>query len=157
MHSVLPQLFARHSMTEKDYTRSLFNESTRLMTLIALPLLLLNILAGPFLLRLFGPAFATGYKALVYISLAQFLFSLFGPANTILMMQGREKYSAGCLLVYVLVLAGSSYWLIPAAGITGGALAILISSAVYNGSLNILTWRIYGICTPFLLFLRQRR
>jgi O-antigen/teichoic acid export membrane protein len=157
MHSVLPQLFARHSMTEKDYTRSLFNESTRLMTLIALPLLLLNILAGPFLLRLFGPAFVMGYKALVYISLAQFLFSFFGPANTILMMQGREKYSAYCLFVYVVVLIASSRLLLPSMGVTGGALAILISSFVYNGLLNVLTYRIYGICTPFLAFFRQRR
>lgn len=157
MHSVLPQLFARHSIEEKEDTRGLFNESTRLMTLLAIPLLLLNILAGPFLLRLFGPAYDTGYKALVYISLAQFLFSLFGPANTILMMQGRESYSAFCLLVYVVVLILTSRLLLPVSGITGGALAILISSAVYNCLLNILVYRIYGICSPFLSFLVKLR
>jgi len=157
MHTVLPQLFARHPPEEKAYTRSLFSESTRLMTLLAIPLLLLNILGGPFLLRLFGPAFGNGYKALVYISLAQFLFSLFGPTNTILMMQGREKYSAGCLLVYVLALVLTSRLLLPIAGITGGALAILISSAVYNGLLAILIYRIYGIGTPFLAFLFKPR
>jgi O-antigen/teichoic acid export membrane protein len=157
MHTVLPQLFARHAATGKDYTRSLFNESTRLMTLLALPLLLVILLAGPFLLRLFGPAFGAGYKALVYISLAQFLFSLFGPANTILLMQGRERYSAGCLLVYVGVLIGSSWLLLPLAGITGGALAILLSSAVYNGLLHWLVFRFYGIVSPFLSFLVKRR
>lgn len=156
MHSVLPQLFARHSMTEADYTRRLYSESTRLMTLIALPLLLINVLAGPFLLRLFGPAFATGYKALVYISLAQFLFSLFGPANTILMTQGKEKHSAMAVLIYVLVLIGSSWLLVPASGITGGAIAILISSLVYNGLLNGMVIRFYGIGAPFLAFLRKR-
>jgi hypothetical protein len=155
MHSVLPQLFARHSQAEKEYTRSLFNESTRLMTLISLPLLLVNIFAGHFLLRLFGPAFDNGYGALVLISIAQFLFSLFGPANTILMMQGREKYSAYCLGVYVVILVGCSWWLLPVAGITGGAIAILISSVVYNGLLNGITWRFYGICTPFLTFRRK--
>ena len=155
MHSVLPQLFARHSIREAAYTRSLYNESTRLMTLISIPLLLVNIFAGPFLLRLFGPAFAAGYHALVYISLAQFLFSLFGPANTILMMQGKERYSALCLGVYVVVLIVTSRLLLPVWGITGGAFAILISSAVYNGLLNILIYRIYGIATPFLSFRRK--
>lgn len=149
MHSVLPQLFARHDIHERDYTRSLFRESNKLMTLLALPLLLLNILAGPFLLRLFGPAFSTGYTALVYISLAQFLFSVFGPTNTILMMQGRERYSALCLLVYVGILAVTSRLLIPVWGITGGALAILISSGVYNGLLAIVVYRVYGIVSFF--------
>ncbi|GGA85994.1 polysaccharide biosynthesis C-terminal domain-containing protein [Puia dinghuensis] len=157
MHVVLPQLFARHSIEEKEYTRSLFNESTRLMTVLSIPLLLVNMLAGPFLLRFFGHDFGTGYNALVYISLAQLLFSLFGPANTILMMQGREKYSAYCLMVYVAALIVTSRLLIPGGGITGGALAILISSAVYNGLLAVLLYRFYGICTPFLSFLVKPR
>ena len=157
MHAVLPQLFARHPDSEKDYTRALFNTSTRLMTLLSIPLLLVNILAGPFLLRLFGPDFTTGYTAVIYVSLAQFLFSLFGPANTILMMQGRERYSALCLLVYVLSLVIASGILIPIAGITGGALAILVSSAVYNGLLTVLVYRIYGIRSPFLAFLLKAR
>jgi O-antigen/teichoic acid export membrane protein len=157
MHSVLPQLFARHSPEEAAYTKSLFNESTRLMTLISLPLLLVNIFAGRFLLGLFGPAFMAGYPALVLISLAQFLFSLFGPANTILMTQGRERYSAIGMGVFVGVLLISSRLLLPVAGITGGAIAILFSSALYNGLLNVWVYRIYGICTPFLSFLLKHR
>lgn len=157
MHTVLPQLFARHHREDKTYTRSLFRESNRLMLLLALPLLLVNVLAGPFLLRLFGPAFGDGYGALVYISLAQLLFSLFGPTNTILMMQGREKYSALCLLVYVLLLALTSRLLIPAGGITGGALAILISNACYQLLLAVLVYRLYGICSPFFGWLVKDR
>jgi O-antigen/teichoic acid export membrane protein len=152
MHAVLPQLFARHDMDEKEYTRSLFRESNKLMALLALPLLLVNILAGPFLLRLFGPVFQTGYTALIYISLAQFLFSVFGPTNTILMTQGRERYSAFCLLVYVILLAVTSWLLIPVSGITGGALAILLSSAGYNILLAVIVYRLYGICSPFFSF-----
>jgi O-antigen/teichoic acid export membrane protein len=152
MHAVLPQLFARHDMDEKEYTRSLFRQSNKMMTLMALPLLLFNILAGPFLLRLFGPVFQTGYTAMIYISLAQFLFSVFGPTNTILMTQGRERYSAFCLLVYVILLAVTSWLLIPVSGITGGALAILLSSAGYNILLAVIVYRLYGICSPFFTF-----
>jgi O-antigen/teichoic acid export membrane protein len=157
MHTVLPQLFARHTTTGKEYTQSLFSESNKLMTLLSIPLLLLNIVAGRFFLHWFGTDFETGYTALLYISLAQFLFSFFGPANTILMMQDREKYSAGCLLVYVLVLVGASRLLIPMAGITGGALAILIGSLVYNLLLAVVTWRLCGIRSPFFAFLVKPR
>lgn len=157
MHTVLPQLFARHTVTGTAYTQSLFSESNKLMTLLSVPLLLLNVIAGRFFLHWFGQEFETGYTALLYISLAQFLFSFFGPANTILMMQDRERYSAGCLLVYVLVLVAASRLLIPMAGLTGGALAILIGSLVYNLLLAIVTWRLCGIRSPFFAFLVKPR
>jgi O-antigen/teichoic acid export membrane protein len=150
MHTVLPQLFARHTVTGRAYTQSLFSESNKLMTLLSIPLLLVNVLAGSLLLGLYGPEFKGGYTAVIYISLAQFLFSAFGPANTILMMQDREKYSARCLLVYVVMLAATSWWLIPVAGITGGALAILISSAGYNILLAVVVYRVCGVRSPFL-------
>jgi O-antigen/teichoic acid export membrane protein len=153
MHTVLPQLFARHSVTERAYTQSLFNESNKLMTLLCIPLLLLNLLGGRWLLHWFGSDFRVGYAAMIYISLAQFLFSFFGPANTILLMQDRAKYSAGCLLFYVVVLLVTSWWLIPVAGITGGAMAILISSLLYNILLAVVTYRLTGICSPFFSFL----
>ena len=157
MHTVLPQLFARHTATGTAYTQSIFSESNKLMTLLSIPLLLLNIVAGRFFLHWFGPAFETGYTAMLYISLAQFLFSFFGPANTILMMQDREKYSAVCLLAYLVVMVVASRLLIPVAGITGGALAILISSLVYNLLLAIVTWRLCGIRSPFFAFLVKAR
>jgi O-antigen/teichoic acid export membrane protein len=150
MHTVLPQLFARHTLTGRAYTQSLFSESNRLMTVLSLPLLLVVAAAGPLLLRLYGPEFSVGYPAMIYISLAQFLFSAFGPANTILMMQDREKYSVACLLLYVTMLAATSWWLIPGRGITGGALAILISSAVYNFVLAVVVYRVCGVRSPFL-------
>jgi O-antigen/teichoic acid export membrane protein len=156
MHTVLPQLFARHAVTETGYTRSLFNESNRLMILLSLPLLLLNLVGGKFFLHLFGGDFEIGYHALIIISLSQFLFAFFGPTNTILMMQNREKYSALCLLAYVIVLLVSSRLLIPLAGITGGALAILISSAFYNLLLAVITYRLTGICPVVFSFLVRK-
>jgi len=157
MHSVLPQLFARHSVAERAYTQSLFSESNRLMSLLCLPLLLLNILGGRAFLHWFGPDFTIGYTGLVYISLAQSLFSFFGPANTILMMQNQEKYSALCLLFYVIVLIISSVWLIPLLGVTGGALAILVSSLLYNLLMAVMTYRLCGVVSPFFSFLVKTR
>ncbi len=156
MHTVLPQLFARHAATGRVYTQALFSESNKLMVLLSIPLLLVNLAAGPVLLRLFGPEFVSGYRAMIYISLAQFLFSLFGPANSILMMQDRERYSAICLFVYVGLLAATSWWLIPARGISGGAMAILISSGAYNVLLSVVVWRVCGVRSPFLAWLVRR-
>lgn len=153
MHTVLPQLFSKHVHAETAYKQSLYSGSAKLMLILSLPLFALNLLAGKWFLGWFGQEFATGYTALVLLSSAQVLFSVFGPANTVLMMQGKEKYSAICLAVYVLVLLLSSILLIPAMGITGGAIAMLISCLVYNILLAILAYRLSGVISPFFRFL----
>jgi O-antigen/teichoic acid export membrane protein len=156
MHTVLPQLFSTHTDSETAYKQSLYSGSAKLMLILSLPLFALNVLAGKWFLGWFGQEFAAGYTALVLLSSAQLLFPVFGPANTILMMQGKEKYSAICLLVYVLVLLLSSAWLIPVMGITGGAIAMLISCLVYNIVLSVLVYRLSGVISPFFRWLISR-
>ena len=78
MHYILPQLFAKHHLSDLTYKQSLFSESAILTTAISIPILLINIFAGKFLLGWFGKDFLIGYESLIYLSLAQLLFSVFG-------------------------------------------------------------------------------
>jgi O-antigen/teichoic acid export membrane protein len=157
LHAVLPQMFAKHHESSSLYKQKLYTESTWLIVVTSLPLLLLNLAAGPWLLGYFGEAFKQGYPALVYMSISNGLFGLFGPANTILMMQGKEKLSAIALLVYVILLALLSRLLIPIQGITGAALAMLISNVVYNSLLAVYARRYTGVSAPlFRLFAKRR-
>jgi O-antigen/teichoic acid export membrane protein len=127
------------------------------MAVLTLPLFGGILIAGRGLLHIFGEEFVAGYPALIYMSGAQCLFSFFGPANTILMMQDRERQSAFCLLAYVLVLAIACRLLIPGGGVTGGAIAMLLSSAFYNVLLAVVLRRSTGIGSPFLRWLFRRR
>jgi O-antigen/teichoic acid export membrane protein len=157
LHAVLPQLFAKHHESSSLYKQKLYSESTWLIIITSLPLLLLNMAAGPWLLGYFGEVFKQGYPALVYMSISNALFGIFGPANTILMMQGKEKLSAIALLVYVILLAGLSRLLIPIQGITGAALAMLMSNVVYNILLAVYARRHTGVSAPlFKLFAKRR-
>ncbi|OQP60267.1 oligosaccharide flippase family protein [Niastella populi] len=157
LHAVLPQLFARHHEADRLYNQKLYTESTWIILITSLPLLLLNLAAGPWLLGYFGEAFTEGYTALVYMSISNALFAIFGPANTILMMQGREKVSAIALLVYVILLTVLSSILIPMQGITGAALAMLFSNAVYNILLAIYAKRYTGVSAPLFRLFEKRR
>jgi O-antigen/teichoic acid export membrane protein len=157
LHAVLPQLFAKHHEADQLYKQKLYTESTWIILITSLPLLLLNVAAGPWLLGYFGEAFTDGYTALVYMSISNALFAIFGPANTILMMQGKEKLSAIALLVYVTLLTVLSCMLIPTQGITGAALAMLISNIVYNILLAVYAQRYTGVSAPlFNLFAKRR-
>jgi O-antigen/teichoic acid export membrane protein len=157
LHAVLPQLFAKHHEADLPYKQKLFTESTWIILITSLPLLLLNLAAGPWLLGYFGEAFTEGYTALVYMSISNGLFAIFGPANTILMMQGREKLSAIALLVYFILLTVLSRILIPTQGITGAALAMLFSNIVYNILLAVYANRYTGVSAPLFRLFEKRR
>jgi O-antigen/teichoic acid export membrane protein len=157
MHTVLPQLFARHEDSSATHKQSLYASSTRLMLALSLPLLAVNILGGRIFLGWFGNAFTDGYASLVLLSIAQFLFSLFGPANTVLMMQNREKQAVLALAVHVVILLIANLLLIPVFGITGGALALLIACLVYNLLLAVMAYRFCGVLSPFFAFWRPAR
>ncbi|HSZ87704.1 MAG TPA: oligosaccharide flippase family protein, partial [Puia sp.] len=152
MHYILPQLFAKHHLSGKSYKQSLFSESTLLTTLLSIPIFFINIFAGKFFLEWFGKDFVMGYDSLIYLSIAQLLFSIFGPTNTILMMQGNEKYSALSLFVYVILLLTTSLLIIPTLGVAGAAISVLISSLLYNILLAILVYKLHGVISPLLTF-----
>jgi len=153
MHAVLPQLFARHTLAETAYKQSLYRSVTKMMTALCLPLLLLDVVAGKFLLGLFGQEFVSGYTALVLLSISQLFYSLFGPANTVLMMQNQERESVICLVIYILLLTGLNLVLVPLWGITGGATAALVCCLIYNILLAIRAYRLSGVISPFFAFL----
>lgn len=157
LHTVLPQLFARHHTADLSYKQKLYTESTWIIMITSLPLLLVNILAGPWLLGYFGPAFTAGYPALIYMSVSNALFAVFGPANTILMMQGKEKLSAIALFVYVILLTVLSRILIPIQGVTGAALAMLISNVIYNILLSWYAKNHTGVVSPVFNMFAKRR
>jgi O-antigen/teichoic acid export membrane protein len=156
LHAALPQLFAKHHTADLHYKQKLYSESTWIILIISLPLLLLNMVAGPWLLGYFGKEFTAGYPALILMSISNVLFGVFGPANTILMMQGKEKLSALALLVNATLLTVLSRLLIPVQGITGAALAMLISNVVYNILLSVYAYHHTGVVAPlFKLFVKR--
>jgi O-antigen/teichoic acid export membrane protein len=157
LHTVLPQMFAVHHTSEQSYKQKLYTESTYIILITSLPLIALNVLAGPWLLGYFGAEFTAGYPALVLMTVSNALFGLFGPANTILMMQGKEKLSAIALLVYVILLTVLSRLLIPLQGITGAALAMLISNVIYSILLAVYAGHHTGVISPFFRMLAKRR
>jgi O-antigen/teichoic acid export membrane protein len=155
MNTVMPQLFSKHFGSELSHKQFLYSEATKLMTLISIPILLINIAAGKFFLGWFGKDFVEGYMALVQLSVAQFLFSLFGPAHIILTMMNKEKYATLALLIYVIVLLAGNLILVPVFGINGGTMGVIIGSLTYNGVLAFMAYRSCGVGSPYLLFLRD--
>jgi O-antigen/teichoic acid export membrane protein len=102
------------------------------------------VLAGPFLLSLFGPAFTDG-APLMAILLAGILAKAFvGPVESLLTMAGRQKL---CVILYAGVLATNvalNVTLVPLFGLTGAASATAGAMFVEAAILHVAVRHTFG-------------
>ncbi len=102
---------------------------------IASPVGLIALAVPEWVLGLFGPEFTSGALALQFLAVGQLFNVLAGPVGIALIMQNRERtvlQVEGLATVLGLALA---VWLLPAWGVAGAGLGLLVASLIRN-SLN---------------------
>lgn len=106
---------------------------------------LLMLLAGHFLLSLFGAAFTAGYPLMAILFVGYLAKASVGPGEVLLTMAGRQRI---CALLYAVALCaniGLNMLLIPLYGLTGAATAIAGAMMVEAFLLHIAVRRTLGI------------
>jgi len=104
----------------------------------------LVLLAGPFLLSLFGPAFVTGMPLMMILFGGILAKAFVGPAETLLTMAGQQTL---CVILYAGALVANialNLSLIPLLGLTGAALATAGAMFVEAMLLHIAVRRTFG-------------
>jgi O-antigen/teichoic acid export membrane protein len=86
--------------------------------------------AGHLLLSLFGGAFTAGYVVMGILLVGILAKSLVGPAETLLMMAGKQNLSVGLYAIALTTNVTLNILLIPHLGITGTAIATASAMAV---------------------------
>ena len=103
------------------------------------------ILAGPFLLSLFGPAFQAGQMIMVVLFAGILAKAMVGPGEVLLTMAGEHKI---CAAVYATALAANlaiNVVLIPVWGLLGAATATAAAMMIEAGLLHLIVRRRLGI------------
>lgn len=106
---------------------------------------ILVIIAGPFLLSLFGPAFQEGHMIMVVLFAGILAKAMVGPGEVLLTMSGEHKI---CAVIYAVALAanlGLNIMLIPAWGLLGAATATAAAMVIEAALLHITIRRRLGI------------
>ena len=127
-----PTAAALHGAGETERLRVTFSRMTWATAVVGLVVGAVLIVAGPWLLGLFGPEFVAGYPALVVLLVGQIVNAATGSVGVILGMTGhagRLFVNAGLTAVLTVVL---NVLLIPRLGIVGAALATSVSLATVN-------------------------
>ncbi|MBU4528679.1 MAG: lipopolysaccharide biosynthesis protein [Hoeflea sp.] len=105
----------------------------------------LVIMAGPFLLSLFGPAFQDGHMIMVVLFAGIIAKAMIGPGEVLLTMAGEHKI---CAAIYATALAANlalNVILIPAWGLIGAATATAAAMVIEACLLHVIVRQRLGI------------
>lgn len=111
----------------------------------AVPLFVILMTAGGYILTFFGPAFIAGVTTLQILSANQLFNTLTGPSGHLMTM---TNYHNQYVVILAIALAANgllNYLLIPQYGMTGAALATSVSNIGMNLSVVIFVYRSFGI------------
>nr|WP_245295023.1 lipopolysaccharide biosynthesis protein [Pararhizobium antarcticum] len=105
----------------------------------------LVLLAGNFLLSLFGPAFVSGYPLMVILFAGIMAKAFVGPAEAFLTMAGQQKLCVGLYAAALVCNLALNMTLIPLFGLSGAALATAGAMLIEAILLHLAVRHTFGI------------
>lgn len=145
-----PKFAELFSKNDKSGLRRIVKQTTLINSLISLPIFFLIILIPGFLMRLFGAEFEQGISALIILACGQIFNAVSGSTMYILNMTGHEKIGQNILIAGAIINIALNSLLIPEYGISGGAIATLSSTVIWNLLAIYYIYKHHGFLTyPF--------
>ncbi|MFQ5752974.1 MAG: flippase [bacterium] len=140
-----PKFAALYRQGNKKVLQSTARSSTKIMTILASPLLLFIVFMPNRIMGLFGKEFAEGSIVLIILALGQYVNVITGSVGYLLTMSGNERTMRNNVIVGSGVNILLNLLLIPTFGMIGAALATSISIATINILASISVYKILGI------------
>jgi O-antigen/teichoic acid export membrane protein len=141
-----PVIADLHSRDRIDVLQRLFQTLTKWVFGLTLPVALVVIAFARPLMRIFGPAFETGWPVLVIGAVGQLVNCGVGSVGYLLLMSGNQKRLMRVQFVMVGVSLIINITLIPVFGLVGAALA----AAVVNVAANV--WNLLEVRKALEIF-----
>lgn len=117
--------------------------TTLLLIVLSLPLLLLLIAIPSFFMGLFGDEFKSGSTVLTILVIGQFINVSTGSVGILLVMSGNELWLRNNTIFIAVLTIWLNYKLIPVYGILGASIASAISLSLMNiTALLLVRWRL---------------
>ncbi|MBL6962369.1 MAG: flippase [Bacteroidetes bacterium] len=147
-----PKFAELYSNKNMKGLRRIVKQTTLINTVLSLPVFLIIILFPAFLMGLFGAEFEQGIIPLIILSCGQIFNAVSGSTMYILNMTNYEKTGQNILLVGAFINIVLNSLLIPKYGITGGAIATLSSTVIWNIIAIYYIYKHHGFLTyPFMI------
>jgi O-antigen/teichoic acid export membrane protein len=139
-----PEFAALNARGDKEAMRQLARRATRRMTLEALPVYLLFVIAPLAVLRLFGAEFETGATCLRILATGQLVNVATGSVGLLLVMSGHERAFRNVVVAALALNIVLNAILAPRFGIEGAAIATAAGVILQNVAAAIAVKRRLG-------------
>jgi len=123
------ELYHANKMEELKYVAQ---KSSKLMFFATLPIVIILLVFGKFILNIYGEVFTDGYLVLVFLIIGQFINAASGSVGYLLNMTGYQKEFRNIILIAAIMNIVLNFILLPKYGINGAAFASLCSVAFWN-------------------------
>ncbi len=123
--AVIPSLISSiHTSGDLVELKKVVSESTRWILSTAMPIILILLIEGKYILKYFyGPEFESGYPVLVILTLGQMIKAGAGLIGVILQMTGEHKVYMKVNIIFGILNIILNILLVPRYGMTGAAAA----------------------------------
>ena len=123
--AVIPALISSiHASGDLAELKKIVSESTRWILSMAMPIILILLIEGKYILRYFyGPEFEAGYVVLVILTLGQMIKAGAGLIGVLLQMTGEHKVYMKVNIILGIINIILNILLVPSYGMTGAAVA----------------------------------
>ncbi len=132
VQAIAPQISSLLAAREHVRAESLYQAGTTWLMVASWPIYLTMAVFAPVLVMAFGADYAGGGPVLVILSLAMLVSMAVGPVDVVLLMGGKSWWSAANTIVALVLNVALNLLLIPIWGITGSAVAWMVSILVRN-------------------------
>lgn len=112
--------------------RVIFRNSTQIMILAALPLIIFMLIYAEWLMGLFGKEYVEGADVLRILAIGQFINVITGPVGFLLQMTGHEKTLRNNFFISSLIMIVGCFIVVPLYGVFGGAIVVALSMTSQN-------------------------
>lgn len=128
----MPKINALYQAKKMQALKQLVRDSSRQILGMTAPVLVILLLAGPWLLKAFGAPFEKAYGPLVILLFGQLINAATGMVGGLLNMTGHHRAYLLISLCAALLQMGLMYFLVPPLGLTGAALAVAVTRILLN-------------------------
>lgn len=127
-----PRISSVFAKNDRALLQQYISHASKIVLIITIPLSLLLIGSGKYLLMIFGSEFQSSYLPLIILISGQLINAFTGMVGPLMTMTGNQNIF---LMVYVVVSCidlGMNYLLVPRMGVSGAALSSAVSVALLN-------------------------
>jgi len=145
---VMAPLSSAQASRDRAEVGPLYRFASRVSTALVVPLAGLLVFAGRDILSVYAPAASAALPLLILLVAARALDAIVGPATTIVEMIGHRALPLVNSLLGVALWAALAFWLVPASGALGMAVAVA-AATIFIAYLATLELWISDRVTPF--------